>query len=586
MKTFRLLLLLIVVVFYSCESDQIQTPQTNELRSLHPTDFENNWETTTQIKVTTETALVTLPWVDYAQTSIPWNIRKDIKKEDGWIFLSTLNRDRGSDYLIFYNKYSGLLKIFYYYPGGSQQNNAMWLFHDQFRSGYFNQGNYFTTPMDKVLQDKVAVKVLSENTTMGLDAGWNCVQMPITYTQNTNGLINVYSKLSNLSTIEFKGNYTSKTGGTIIEEQTTTTSNPLQNMSKSLVKGSGDGAEEWVKKEADKVIKNSSGITKTIFKNLGNLAGSLVSQGVSGLVSGGLNALFGSFLGTKEVSTPKVQTIELTTNGQLNVTGTITTDNTGIAAPLTAIPMNGLGAWNLKKNPVLSCRINRHTLCMNRTPNYGELSLKPALAAFYVLDYSASSVDVEINPAIKDEIVVSTRVNIVELVGSEWDKAFKEYYNLKSASNYSDFKVYGPNKNMKDLYPSLLQYDPNDGTLKVDQKSEIILLNSSAFTAWTVQARVIEYKENGEYRSNGPVSPYNYEYFNDYQNYVFINTGRTMYDLPANYKQQLQQHSINGTLGVYPGNMGVNVTVTMTVKKTGKQIISSRTYMPDYLFNF
>lgn len=52
----------------------------------------------------------------------------DIKKEDGWVFLSTPNKDIGSDYLIFYNKYTGILKVFYYNQNSFLSNNAVWEF--------------------------------------------------------------------------------------------------------------------------------------------------------------------------------------------------------------------------------------------------------------------------------------------------------------------------------------------------------------------------------------------------------------------------------------------------------------------------
>ena len=42
----------------------------------------------------------------------------------------------------------------------------------------------------------------------------------------------------------------------------------------------------------------------------------------------------------------------------------------------------------------------------------------------------------------------------------------------------------------------------------------------------------------------------------------------------------------NGKPVLYVANLGVNVTVTMTVKSTGQEIISSRTYLPEYNIKF
>ena len=43
---------------------------------------------------------------------------------------------------------------------------------------------------------------------------------------------------------------------------------------------------------------------------------------------------------------------------------------------------------------------------------------------------------------------------------------------------------------------------------------------------------------------------------------------------------------LNGKPVLYVANFGVNVTVTMTVKSTGQEIISSRTYIPEYNIKF
>lgn len=46
------------------------------------------------------------------------------------------------------------------------------------------------------------------------------------------------------------------------------------------------------------------------------------------------------------------------------------------------------------------------------------------------------------------------------------------------------------------------------------------------------------------------------------------------------------QYVFNGKPVLYVANLGVNVTVTMTVKSTGQEIISSRTYIPEYNIKF
>ena len=68
-------------------------------------------------------------------TAIPYDIRMDIKSVDGWELIAhTVNGygDLGVNYLIFHNKYTGVLKVFYYLEPEQAQfadNTAMWKLH-------------------------------------------------------------------------------------------------------------------------------------------------------------------------------------------------------------------------------------------------------------------------------------------------------------------------------------------------------------------------------------------------------------------------------------------------------------------------
>ena len=106
--------ILSVLINYSCTDESqsnllnLETDASESTRSLNPLDFEQDWENQTSILLT-DNKTYDLPWVEYAPTSIIYDTRMDIKKQDGWMFLSTPSKDNGSDYLIFYNKYTGIL---------------------------------------------------------------------------------------------------------------------------------------------------------------------------------------------------------------------------------------------------------------------------------------------------------------------------------------------------------------------------------------------------------------------------------------------------------------------------------------------
>ena len=168
--------ILSVFINYSCTDESqnnlldLEVNASAITRSLAPPNFEQDWENQTSIQLT-DNKVVDLPWVEYAPTSIIYDIRMDIKKEDGWVFLSTPNKDIGSDYLIFYNKYTGILKVFYYNQNSFLSNNAVWEFFDERFYGYFNQGTTFTAPLDRASIQRVGVNCLSNNTTLGIDRG-------------------------------------------------------------------------------------------------------------------------------------------------------------------------------------------------------------------------------------------------------------------------------------------------------------------------------------------------------------------------------------------------------------------------------
>ena len=157
--------ILSVLINYSCTDESqsnllnLETDAPESTRSLNPLDFEQDWENQTSILLT-DNKTYDLPWVEYAPTSIIYDTRMDIKNQDGWMFLSTPSKDNGSDYLIFYNKYTGILKVFYYNRSSFLNNNAVWEFFDEKYYGYFNQGTTFTAPLDRTSIQRVGALIV------------------------------------------------------------------------------------------------------------------------------------------------------------------------------------------------------------------------------------------------------------------------------------------------------------------------------------------------------------------------------------------------------------------------------------------
>lgn len=87
-----------------------------------PTNFLDDWETMESLCINDSGKLDTkidAPWnKTAASTLMPESIRSDIKKEDGWeVAFNLMNQGDHPDknYFGLYNKYTGVLRIFYYY---------------------------------------------------------------------------------------------------------------------------------------------------------------------------------------------------------------------------------------------------------------------------------------------------------------------------------------------------------------------------------------------------------------------------------------------------------------------------------------
>lgn len=82
-------------------------------------DFLTDWENAKVVSIYSDRAyqLIPTPWADETITTLPENIRYDVKKKDGWeMAFSFMNRDSFDDcnYFALYNRYLGTLRIFYY----------------------------------------------------------------------------------------------------------------------------------------------------------------------------------------------------------------------------------------------------------------------------------------------------------------------------------------------------------------------------------------------------------------------------------------------------------------------------------------
>lgn len=114
-------------------------------------EFITDWENCDTVRVNGEVNPVATPWVDYSQSNIPYEIRKQCKKADGWeMAFCSLNNTATPKICFFalYNKWSGILRVFHYIADptgyGNEMVYAVWMGgeHSQNNAPYYNSLEY------------------------------------------------------------------------------------------------------------------------------------------------------------------------------------------------------------------------------------------------------------------------------------------------------------------------------------------------------------------------------------------------------------------------------------------------------------
>lgn len=290
---------------------------------------------------------VNTPWNPSSVTStVPHDILTDVMYDDGWdLIFYMLNDLNGKDfrgnspYLIFHNRYTGILKGFCYLsPGSFHPNNyGVWqISTDNPTSLFAFQNNPITKISDKQANDYYVSNITS-NASHGFSIGWNCFQIELAYDPSQCGWLTISTLASNNVTLSLSGNLKADTKGLM------TASQGNDNYGKGVAKIAGDEAGNWIN-------------TKINDKTILGIPASIVSEGVKSIVSWGAGSIIGAITGLfKNDNT--VKSIQLTTNGTCDINGSATFQSTTGISPLKIsiepTDVGYLGVWGLKEEPTL-----------------------------------------------------------------------------------------------------------------------------------------------------------------------------------------------------------------------------------------
>lgn len=366
-----------MIVLISCQEDDnkigvLPQEQDGNIISKVPNATANNtldWENTTTITFGNGN-IKTLPWYNGSITPAPNYILTDFRKVDGWELLYNFCNqpiDQGKWYLIFYNKFTGKIRSYYFLEdpvaGGS---DGVWGLMTTNTHSLLNNTGYFAYPINcPVTNPFVYTTNISTNATnKAIAKGWNVFETEITYDPNSSSKpiwMSIQPSENNISNITIAGSFNSKSEGTIVSSSS---SSFVSSILGAAAKGAGNVAGDWIK-SACGLKDNSNAFIKV---GVGALSG-IMSGGTDKLINAGVNLVFGSFISRFSQPSTSTSKLEFKTNGSITLSGTITSSQASNAVSVNNLVVPGtqrtpidnifplfdkkLGVWNLANKPIV-----------------------------------------------------------------------------------------------------------------------------------------------------------------------------------------------------------------------------------------
>lgn len=457
-KVFQILSILSLLGFSSCNEDignvnvDIDLPQTRNVSQNVSSVFD--WENTTSI-VLPEYGNTILPWYNATESNIPDYIIRDYKKADGWEMVYNFCNDpvlakKGKYYLMFYNKLTGILRVFYYnIYNVTTANTTLWKIGFNNKSALINSIDHFTLPADNQTTSFAYITNILDLPAKAMAKGWNCFDVELCYDpQYSSKEIKMSIGVYDVSTqnITLTGNINLQSEGTIIS---VTNKNPTSDLL--------DGASQSFGKSAADSITNNLG--KKILPDITKESVStLLSGGIKGFVKNGINLIFGSFLGKLSSTAPLTQDISFKTVGTVNIKGTINSQQQSNILPVANLVVPGgrigssdniipsfnktLGVWNISSTPTI--QMSDEAVWVRKSYTFPGNLAQYDYRRKVVLD--PSSVNVIINPEVENIIsnyTVSTEIVYYDSYeedkrwGSKYYNGYTSWYDMTGISLFS-----------------------------------------------------------------------------------------------------------------------------------------------------
>jgi len=326
---------LFVLLFLSCSSDMDELNQTIEKKNDYlrsspiskNNSLKENWENITSV-VLNNGLISPTPWkttdIEGVSNAIPRSYREDVKKVDGWVMLHhsmIYEKSTAPNYMLFYNRLRGLLKIYYYRGSESTTSNTIWVLRSKDRGTPIFSSNSLVQGLINTPYDIMTTSPILDDASFTFGAlfpGWNSCSFELVYANsgNIDPVVSIYTYNASSGDIALGGKYA---GEVVIPIGGSQEANVIK-LGKSL-------------KDVGKLIPGISSITNGI-----STAASVM----------GKSSVF---------SKQTTSYIHATSSGTVNLSGNMLTLSSGATAYLNDIPLKkwnnnlDLGLWSLKESP-------------------------------------------------------------------------------------------------------------------------------------------------------------------------------------------------------------------------------------------
>ncbi len=307
-----------------------------------------DWENQTYVLLSTGDKEY-LPWIHNNTGSIPPEIARDIKKEDGWEMIfhtfTGVNENLHKNYMFFYNHLTGVLKVFYYSDiEVASNNNFMWEFgtaNNSFTTLFPSSESLFFEPMNTSHKEKsVFLSPLTNDSTTGIKRGWNAFLLELPYTND------FISSNTTFRLTAINKEITEYNFGGIIEANTTGSVVHANNVNENNVSSTSH-------------IFNNDQVMRSVKEHIAPAFlsdNSIETQNIIDIIKGVGKFFYKHILGKGEKSS--IDKIELHTSGSIKLEGNGEQVGSAEISPMTDINLGkfnnyqGLGVWSLASVPI------------------------------------------------------------------------------------------------------------------------------------------------------------------------------------------------------------------------------------------